>query len=54
MERGFENLRDFAGRLRRIAKPGSKPGLRDAAVPVNPEGQVTRSEPRMQRRPPFG
>ena len=55
MERGLENLRDFAGRSRRVAESGPKPGpprigrcrsIRKAAS----DGP----ESRRQRPPPFG
>ena len=53
MERGLENLHDFAGRLRRVAEPGSNPKLRETAEPADPKGRATRPESRMQRPTPF-
>jgi hypothetical protein len=54
MQRGLENLRDFAGRSRRVAVSGSMPGPRESAVPVDPEGRADGPESRGQRPPPFG
>jgi hypothetical protein len=54
MERGLENLRDFAGRLRRVVEPGSNPKPRETAEPVDPKCRAARPESRTQRPTPFG